>query len=193
MATGGRRWVSCLRDVRQPDCFFFQTVKDPELRQKLKDEIKKQGKPYGLYFEDIQGGFTLTSATCPSLSRFCPSWCGGSIPMTVPTNWCAGLILWARPWRLCSAFCSPETRLLCSMACAEQSRGPCRSRRRHRPCSFLRLKCRSGLILWTVRLSCRRQALKRPIPLNPRALEAGNDAQMCALRRFLLGPFFCCS
>jgi predicted Zn-dependent protease len=37
-----------------------KTVKDSELRQKLKDEIKKQGKPYGLYFEDIQGGFTLT-------------------------------------------------------------------------------------------------------------------------------------
>jgi len=37
-----------------------KAVKESELRQRLKDEIKKQGKPYGLYFEDIQGGFTLT-------------------------------------------------------------------------------------------------------------------------------------
>ena len=39
-----------------------KTVKDSELRQKLLDEVKSQGKPYGLYFEDIQGGFTLDPA-----------------------------------------------------------------------------------------------------------------------------------
>src|SRR5262249_40270418 len=33
-----------------------QRVKDSELRQKLMDEVKKQGKPYGLYFTDIEGG-----------------------------------------------------------------------------------------------------------------------------------------
>ena len=38
------------------------TVTDAELRKKFIEEIKKQGKPYGLYFEDIQGGFTLTAA-----------------------------------------------------------------------------------------------------------------------------------
>lgn len=41
------------------------TVKDAELRQKLIDEVKRQGKPYGLYFEDIQGGFTLTQRWLP--------------------------------------------------------------------------------------------------------------------------------
>ena len=43
------------------------TVKDAELRQRLIDEVKKQGKPYGLYFEDIQGGFTLTQSAAPQV------------------------------------------------------------------------------------------------------------------------------
>jgi TldD protein len=33
-----------------------------ELRQQLIQEVKKRGKPYGLVFEDISGGFTLTRA-----------------------------------------------------------------------------------------------------------------------------------
>ena len=49
-----------------------RTVKDSELRQKLKDEIEKQGKPYGLYFEDIQGGFTLTQRTLPQAFEVLP-------------------------------------------------------------------------------------------------------------------------
>lgn len=49
-----------------------KTVKDSELRQKLKDEIKKQGKPYGLYFEDIQGGFTLTQRNMPQAFQVLP-------------------------------------------------------------------------------------------------------------------------
>ena len=49
-----------------------QTVKDSELRQKLIDEIKKQGKPYGLYFEDIEGGFTLTTRALPQAFQILP-------------------------------------------------------------------------------------------------------------------------
>ena len=37
-----------------------RTVSDEKLHQMLIDEIKRQGKPYGLYFEDITGGFTTT-------------------------------------------------------------------------------------------------------------------------------------
>ena len=37
-----------------------RTVSDQKLRQMLIDEIKRQNKPYGLYFEDITGGFTTT-------------------------------------------------------------------------------------------------------------------------------------
>jgi len=49
-----------------------KTVPDSELHQKLIDEIKKQGKPYGLYFEDIQGGFTLTQRTAPQAFQILP-------------------------------------------------------------------------------------------------------------------------
>jgi TldD protein len=49
-----------------------KTVKDSELRQKLLDEVKRQGKPYGLYFEDIQGGFTLTQRSLPQAFQVLP-------------------------------------------------------------------------------------------------------------------------
>ncbi len=48
------------------------TVKDSELRQQLIDEVKKQGRPYGLYFEDIQGGFTLTQRSLPQAFQVLP-------------------------------------------------------------------------------------------------------------------------
>jgi hypothetical protein len=49
-----------------------KTVPDGELRQKLIDEIKKQKKPYGLYFEDIAGGFTLTMRNLPQAFQVTP-------------------------------------------------------------------------------------------------------------------------
>jgi TldD protein len=38
-----------------------KAVSDAQLRQMLLDEIKRQNKPYGLFFRDITGGFTTTS------------------------------------------------------------------------------------------------------------------------------------
>ena len=49
-----------------------KTVPDSELRQKLMEEIKRQGKPYGLYFEDVQGGFTLTTRLLPQAFQALP-------------------------------------------------------------------------------------------------------------------------
>ncbi len=49
-----------------------QTVPEKDLRQKLIDEVKKQGKPYGLYFDDIQGGFTLTTRALPQAFQILP-------------------------------------------------------------------------------------------------------------------------
>ena len=37
-----------------------RTVPEARLREMLIEEIKRQGKPYGLYFADITGGFTTT-------------------------------------------------------------------------------------------------------------------------------------
>ena len=49
-----------------------QTVPEAEMRQKLIDEAKKQGKPYGLYFDDIQGGFTITTRQLPQAFQVLP-------------------------------------------------------------------------------------------------------------------------
>jgi predicted Zn-dependent protease len=48
------------------------TAKEGDLRQKLIEEVKKQGKPYGLYFEDVQGGFTLTQRGLPQAFQVLP-------------------------------------------------------------------------------------------------------------------------
>ncbi len=48
------------------------TTKDSTLRQKLIEEVKRQGKPYGLYFEDVQGGFTLTARVLPQAFQVLP-------------------------------------------------------------------------------------------------------------------------
>jgi TldD protein len=49
-----------------------QNVPESEMRQKLIDEVKKQNKPYGLYFDDIQGGFTLTTRSLPQAFQVLP-------------------------------------------------------------------------------------------------------------------------
>jgi len=49
-----------------------KTVTDAQLRQLLIDEAKKQGKPYGLYFEDISSGFAVTSRRSPQAFSVIP-------------------------------------------------------------------------------------------------------------------------
>jgi len=70
----GRAQASLMPTGRQGNLIVSstRTVKDSEMRQKLMDEIKKQGKPYGLYFEDIQGGFTLTTRFSPQAFQILP-------------------------------------------------------------------------------------------------------------------------
>lgn len=47
-------------------------VSREELRKMLIDECKKQDKPYGLLFDDIQGGFTMTSRAAPQAFQVTP-------------------------------------------------------------------------------------------------------------------------
>jgi len=49
-----------------------ESVPEAQLREKLIDEVKKEGKPYGLYFDDIQGGFTLTRRSLPQAFQVLP-------------------------------------------------------------------------------------------------------------------------
>jgi predicted Zn-dependent protease len=49
-----------------------KTVPDAELRKQLVEEAKKQGKPYGLYFEDISSGFAVTTRSSPQAFQVIP-------------------------------------------------------------------------------------------------------------------------
>jgi len=49
-----------------------KTVPESELRTMLIAEAKKQGKPYGLYFEDISSGFAVTTRRSPQAFQVIP-------------------------------------------------------------------------------------------------------------------------
>ncbi len=49
-----------------------KTVPEAELRKELIAEAKRQGKPYGLYFEDISSGFALTTRSSPQAFSVVP-------------------------------------------------------------------------------------------------------------------------
>ena len=70
----GRAQAGLMATGRQGNLIVTSTntVKESELRQRLIDEAKKQGKPYGLYFEDVQGGFTLTQRGLPQAFQVLP-------------------------------------------------------------------------------------------------------------------------
>jgi TldD protein len=70
----GRRQPGLMPTGRQGNLIVTSanSVKDSELREKFIAEIKKQGKPYGLYFDDIQGGFTLTGRASPQAFQVIP-------------------------------------------------------------------------------------------------------------------------
>jgi predicted Zn-dependent protease len=70
----GRRQAGLMPTGRQGNLIVesSKTVKDSELREKLIEEAKKAGKPYGLYFEDVQGGFTLTTRELPQAFQVLP-------------------------------------------------------------------------------------------------------------------------
>lgn len=47
-------------------------VSDDVLRERLIELCKNQGKPFGLYFKDIQGGFTFTGRSIPNVFNLMP-------------------------------------------------------------------------------------------------------------------------
>ncbi len=49
-----------------------KTVSEAELREMLKAEAKKQGRAYGLYFEDISSGFAVTTRRSPQAFQVIP-------------------------------------------------------------------------------------------------------------------------
>jgi predicted Zn-dependent protease len=49
-----------------------RTESETKLHKQLIDEAKKQGKPYGLYFEDISSGFAVTQRSSPQAFSVVP-------------------------------------------------------------------------------------------------------------------------
>jgi len=70
----GRNQPGLMPTGRQGNLIVTSSQKVPEkdLRQKLIEEVKRQNKPYGLYFDDIQGGFTLTTRALPQAFQVLP-------------------------------------------------------------------------------------------------------------------------
>jgi TldD protein len=70
----GRKQPGLMPTGRQGNLIVTSTQTAPEsqMRQRLIDEAKKQNKPFGLYFDDIQGGFTLTTRSLPQAFQVLP-------------------------------------------------------------------------------------------------------------------------
>ncbi len=49
-----------------------ETVPEAEMRERLIAEAKAQGKPYGVWFSDIQGGYTITDRSGPQAFKVLP-------------------------------------------------------------------------------------------------------------------------
>ena len=70
----GRRQIGAQPVSRQGNLIVQSslTVSNDELRKKLIEEIKKQGKPFGLLIDDIAGGFTFTGRGQPQAFQVQP-------------------------------------------------------------------------------------------------------------------------
>ena len=70
----GRKSAGFVPVARQSN--LFVEVREPLSREDLKamliDQLKRDNKPFGLFFEDIQGGFTITGRTIPNAFNVLP-------------------------------------------------------------------------------------------------------------------------
>jgi Predicted Zn-dependent proteases and their inactivated homologs len=70
----GRRQVGFSPVARQGNLIIESQRKLPEgeLRRAFIEEIKRKGKPFGLYIEDLEGGFTFTGRGLPQSFALLP-------------------------------------------------------------------------------------------------------------------------
>ncbi len=70
----GRAQAGKMPTGRQGNLIVTSTKTESEtaLRKQLIEEAKKQGKPYGLYFEDISSGFAVTTRNSPQAFQVIP-------------------------------------------------------------------------------------------------------------------------
>jgi predicted Zn-dependent protease len=70
----GRAQTGRMPTGRQGNLIVTSThkISDADLRKQLIEEAKKQGKPFGLYFEDISSGFAVTTRNSPQAFSVVP-------------------------------------------------------------------------------------------------------------------------
>ena len=70
----GRRQAGRGAVARQGNLMVEPALAVPgeELRQRLREEARRQGKPFGLLFKDVSGGFTNTSRMAPQAFKVLP-------------------------------------------------------------------------------------------------------------------------
>jgi predicted Zn-dependent protease len=70
----GRAQTGHMPTGRQGNLIVTSTRSEPEaeLRRQLIEEARKQGKAYGLYFEDISSGFAVTTRSSPQAFQVIP-------------------------------------------------------------------------------------------------------------------------
>jgi TldD protein len=70
----GRRQLGFVPEARQGNLIVSstRTLTNAQLRQKLIELIKQQGKPFGLLIDDIAGGFTFTGRGQPQIFQVLP-------------------------------------------------------------------------------------------------------------------------
>ncbi len=70
----GRKHAGFAAVARQSNLIVAtsQPLSPEELKQELLQRIRSEGKPFGLIFEDIQGGFTITGRTFPNAFNVLP-------------------------------------------------------------------------------------------------------------------------
>ena len=70
----GRRQLGYVPVARQGNLIVSstKTLTDDQLRAKLIDLVKQQGKPFGLFIDDLEGGFTFTGRAQPQAFQVIP-------------------------------------------------------------------------------------------------------------------------
>jgi len=98
-----------------------RSVTEDELRQRLLDEVKRQGKPFGMIFTDISGGFTNTSKFGAQTFKVLPTMAYRLYPdghtelvrgvdiVGTPLTVLASIIAAARPVKIFNGICGAES------------------------------------------------------------------------------------
>jgi TldD protein len=131
----GRRQIGAQPVSRQGNLIVQSslTVTNAELRKKLIEEIKRQGKPFGLMIDDIAGGFTFTGRGQPQAFQVQPLVVYKVYPDGRPDELVRGVDIVGTPLVSLTKFWPPGTLWKLSTDIAARNPVPCPFPRRLRP------------------------------------------------------------